>query len=106
MRVSNGLPHVVRRRDVPEQSACDLVLLPGADELDECGLVEAFVQDLRDLVKLGDDHGLQDDADGGGEEELDVDHVHVARVPLADELDVGRQVLQVHQHQEHEECPE
>lgn len=106
MRVSNGLPHVVRRRDVPEQSACDLVLLPGADELDECGLVEAFVQDLRDLVKLGDDHGLQDDADGGGEEELYVDHVHVTRVLLADELDVGRQVLQVHQHQEHEECPE
>lgn len=64
------------------------------------------MQDLRDLVKLRDDHRLQDDADGGSEEELDVNGMDIAWVFLADELDVGRQVLQVNQHQEDEECPE
>ncbi len=105
MRIRDGLHDAIRRRDIPKNAADDAVAFPGANEFDEEGLVEAVMEYLGDAVEVGDEHGLEDDAHVGGEEELDGDGLHVPGVLLADHLHLRRESLQVDQQQEDQDRP-
>lgn len=61
------------------------------------------MNDVREFIKLGSNHRLQDGAHVGSEEQFDREVVFVTSGRLMDERDVGFDSLEIDNDEEHED---